>query len=68
MQCVTVIIDVSFRSINKRNGDAVELKLKASAVLQRIEVALNLPPLWPRVVECCASTVRALMPKVLLVG
>jgi hypothetical protein len=51
-------------SINKSNGDAVQLKLKASTVLQHLQDTLKLPPLWPHAVACCASTVKALLPQV----
>ena len=55
-----------FYSINKSNGVAVQLKYKASTVLQQVQDSFKLPPLWPYVVECCASTVRALLPQVRL--
>lgn len=55
-------------SINKSNGSALQLKLKASTVLQHVQDTLRLPPLWPHVVECCSSTMRALLPKVHVVS
>ena len=61
---VSILNTVSLCSINKSSGVAVQLKLKASALLQHVQDALHLPPLWPLVVQCCASTVRALIPKV----
>ena len=61
---VSILNTVSLCSINKSSGVAVQLKLKASALLQHVQDALQLPPLWPLVVQCCASTVRALIPKV----
>lgn len=50
-------------SINKCNRSALQLKLKASTVLQHVQDTLRLPPLWPHVVQCCSSTMRALLPK-----
>jgi len=63
-QTVWLLIAVLPCSINKSSGAAVQLKLKASALLQHLQHALLLPPLWPLVAECCASTMRALLPKV----
>lgn len=60
------LIAITLFSINKSNGVAVQLKLKARTVLQRVQDALELPSLWPYAVECCASTVRALLPQVKL--
>jgi hypothetical protein len=55
---------IMFCSINKCNRSALQLKLKASTVLQHVQDTLRLPPLWPHVVQCCSSTMRALLPKV----
>lgn len=61
--CRRTFMHLTNFSINKSNGVAVQLKLKARTVLQRVQDALELPSLWPYAVGCCASTVRALLPQ-----